>query len=87
MNRKFYLVVCAAVVLAMVLSGLYLRQRAKAAAARPGPGQAVNCDTPAPPPKSTTPPPKLPGFQIEAACGSEPAAPAKAPKAPDRKKQ
>jgi hypothetical protein len=82
MSRKVYLVILTAIVLAIALSGVYLRQRARAAAAA-----AANCDTPAPPPPPTTPPPKLPGFQIEAACGSEAARPAKPIKPPHRKKQ
>jgi hypothetical protein len=86
MSRKVYLVILTAIVLAVALSGVYLRQRAKAAA-RPPSAPAANCDTPAPPPPPTTPPPKLPGFQIEAACGSEAAKPAKPIKPPDRKKQ
>ena len=77
MTRKAYLVIFVALMLALTLSGVYFRQRARAAAApRPGSGQAAgsaNCDTPAPPPPPTTPPPTLPGFQIEAACGAEPA--------------
>jgi hypothetical protein len=61
-------------VLARTLSGVDLRQRARAAAAASGQAAgSANCDTPAPPPPPTTPPPKLPGFQIEAACGAEPA--------------
>ena len=60
---RIYLVLIAVLFAAVATAG-YLRWRAieteKAAAA---------CDTPAPPPKPTTPPPKLPGFEIEAACG------------------
>jgi hypothetical protein len=77
MTRKAYLVIFVAFVLVLTLSGVYLRQRAKAAAARAAASQAANCDTPAPPPPPTTPPPKLPGFQIEAACGTEAAKPAR----------
>ena len=85
MSRKVYLVIFTAIVLAIALSGVYLRQRARAAPRPPsGPTAQANCDTPAPPPPPTTPPPKLPGFQIEAACGSEAAKPIKPP---DRKKQ
>jgi hypothetical protein len=79
MTRKLYLVIFAALILAIALSGMYLRQRARATAAA-----AAACDNPAPPPPPTTPPPKLPGFQIEAACGNEPA---KTPKVPDAKKR
>lgn len=72
MNRipRIYLVLIAAVLVAALATVAYLRRRAaeteKAVAA---------CDTPAPPAKPTTPPPKLPGFELEAAC-----APGEAPK-------
>ena len=72
MNRipRIYLVLIAAVLVAVVATGIYLRRRAieteRAVAA---------CDTPAPPSKPTAPPPKLPGFELEAAC-----APGEAPK-------
>lgn len=67
--RRVYLVLLAILVIAAAVTGLYLRHHAieteKAAA---------NCETPAPPPKPATPPPKLPGFAVEAACGpGEPA--------------
>jgi hypothetical protein len=73
--RKPYLVVFALVVALLAVGGLYLRQQAKAAAKA-----AAECDSPAPPPKPTTPPPKLPDFQVEPACGPGEAKP------PDRKK-
>ena len=79
MTRKMYLVIFAAFVVAIALSGVYLRQRAKAAAAA-----AAACDNPAPPPPPATPPPKLPGFQIEAACGSESAKTNKVPQGKTR---
>ena len=66
MNRipRVYLVVLAAVLVVALATATYLRRRAieteKAVAA---------CDTPAPPAKPASPPPKLPGFEIEAACG------------------
>jgi len=61
-NRRLYLVLFA-VLMALAATGVYVRQRAKAAAA--------TCDTPAPPPPpEATPPPNLPGFAIEPACGT-----------------
>ena len=87
MSRKVYLVIFTAIVLAIALSGVYLRQRARPAPRAPSGQPAANCDTPAPPPPPKTPPPKLPGFQIEPACGSEAAKPAKPIKPPNRKKQ
>lgn len=79
MTRKTYLVIFAALVIVIALSGVYVRQRAKATAAA-----VAACDNPAPPPPPTTPAPKLPGFQIEAACGSEPAKTARVPAAKKR---
>jgi len=73
-SRKVYLVLFV-VLLALAATGLYARQRAKAAA------KAANCETPAPPPPQTPPPPNLPGFAVEPACGTGADAPA-APKAP-----
>jgi hypothetical protein len=73
--RKVYLVVFALVVALLTVGGLYLRQQAKAAEQA-----AAECETPAPPPKPATPPPKLPDFQVEAACG-----PGEAAKAPPKK--
>jgi hypothetical protein len=73
MNRTRYLVLFA-VLMAMAATGVYVRQRAKTAAA----AAAANCDTPAPPPPEATPPPTLPGFAIEPACGTG----ADVPKAP-----
>ena len=73
--RKVYLVVFALVVALLTVGGLYLRQQAKAAEKA-----AAECETPAPPPKPATPPPKLPDFQVEAACG-----PGEAAKAPPKK--
>ena len=82
MNRKLYLVVFLAFLMAAAATGLYLRQRAKATAAlRQSSGQAANCETPAPPPPpSATPPPALPGFAIEPACGTGADAPKPAAK-------
>jgi hypothetical protein len=77
-NRKVYLVLFA-VLMALAATGVYVRQRAKATAA-----PAANCDTPAPPPPEATPPPKLPGFAIEPACGTGEAP--KASKAPAKEK-
>jgi hypothetical protein len=71
---RVYLVVIGIVLVAAMATAAYLRRRAieteKAVAA---------CDTPAPPPKPSNPPPKLPGFEIEAACapGEAPAKPKK----------
>ena len=77
LTRRFYLVVLVVVMGAVAATGLYLRHRAiKAAEA------AAACDTPAPPPRPATPPPKLPGFELEAGCG--PAAAPAAPAAPKR---
>lgn len=82
MRRNVYLVIFV-LLMAVAATGAYLRQRAKATAAT-----AANCDTPAPPapsriegsPPSTTPPPNLPGFAIEAACGTGAEAPKPAPR-------
>jgi hypothetical protein len=64
MARKLYLAAFAALVVLLILGGLYLRHRADKAAA--------NCDTPAPPPvaKPVTPPPNLTGFRLEEGCGA-----------------
>ena len=75
MSRKFYLVLFV-VLMALAATGLYARQRAKAAAAA-----AANCATPAPPPPQAVPPPSLPGFAVEPACGTGAETP-KASKAP-----
>jgi hypothetical protein len=65
MTRKLYLVIFA-VLMAAAATGAYLWQRAKATAVA-----AANCETPAPPPPPTaTPPPNLPGFAVEPACGT-----------------
>ena len=69
MSRRFYLVLFV-LFLAVAATGIYLRQRAKAAEAA-----AANCETPAPPPPPATPPPNLPGFAVEPACGTGPEAP------------
>jgi hypothetical protein len=71
-SRKFYLVLFV-VLLALAATGLYARQRAKAAAI------AANCDTPAPPAPQAAPPPDLPGFAVEPACGTGAEAPKAAP--------
>lgn len=60
MSRRAYLVLLL-LVLAAVATGVYFRQRAL---------RQASCETPAAPPPQTTPPPKLPGFAIEAACGT-----------------
>jgi hypothetical protein len=76
MNRKLYLVIFLAFLMAAAATGVYLRQRAKATAAA-----AATCATPAPPPPpSATPPPTLPGFAIEPACGTGADAPKPAAK-------
>jgi hypothetical protein len=67
MTRRIYLVVFVIVVAALAGTGLYLRHRALKAAQA-----AANCETPAPPPKPVTPPPNLPGFELEAGCGTAP---------------
>ena len=69
LTRRSYLVVFAIVVAVLAGTGVYLWYRAAKAAA--------NCDTPAPPPKPVTPPPKLPGFELEAGCGAPSATPPK----------
>ena len=63
LTRRLYLVVFVALVAALA-AGLYLRHRAIEAAEA-----AAKCETPALPPKPVAPPPKLPGFEIEAGCG------------------
>ena len=73
LTRRFYLVVFTLLVVALAATGLYLRQRALKTAEA-----AANCETPALPPPPTTPPPKLPGFAVEAGCGTA-APPAKPP--------
>ena len=66
LTRRAYLVIFVVLVVILAATSLYLRQRAARAAAL---RQPVPCDTPAPPPKPATPPPKLPDFAIETACG------------------
>jgi hypothetical protein len=78
MSRRIYLVLLLLLV-AVAATGVYLRQRAQANAAR---AANANCDTPAPPPPPANPPPKLPGFAVEAACGAA----TEAPKAAVKKK-
>jgi hypothetical protein len=67
-TRRFYLVILSILVVALAVTGVYLRQRAVAAA-------AAKCETPAlPPPPAATPPPTPSRFELEAGCGT-PAAP------------
>jgi len=73
--RRVYLVLFV-VLLTLAATGVYLRQRATAVAAA-----AAACESPAPPPPPATPPPNLPGFAIEPACGTG----AEAPKAAEKK--
>jgi hypothetical protein len=73
--RRLVLVVLALAVLLTVAVGAYLRHHANETEKA-----AATCDTPAPPPKPVTPPPKLPGFAIEASCGPGEAKPAPAKK-------
>ena len=77
LTRRFYLVILLVIVLGAAAAGLYLRHRAAETEKA-----VANCDTPAPPPKPATPPPKLPGFAIEPSCGpgGSPAKPAQIPK-------
>jgi hypothetical protein len=75
MPRKLYLVVFALLMVLLAAGGLYLRQHAKAIEKA-----AAECETPAPPPKPTTPPPNLPGFAVAEACGAGAAKPAEAKK-------
>ena len=70
LTRRFYLVVFV-LVAALAATGIYLRQRAITAAEA-----AASCETPALPPKPAAPPPKLPGFELEAGCAGAPATPA-----------
>ena len=65
--RKGYLVILLVLLALIAAGGAYYRHRVLKAAA--------DCDTPAPPQKPATPPPNLPGFQSQAACG-----PGEAPK-------
>lgn len=84
-TRRLYLVILTALVVALAVTGVYLRQRAvKAAAVTPAAEKAADCATPAPPPPPpATPPPKLPGFTVEAGCATGAAAAKPAPpKAP-----
>ena len=74
--RRVYLVIFAVLALAVGGVGFYLRHHAKATEKA-----VAECDTPAPPPKPATPPPNLPGFAVEAACG-----PGEAPKSVTPKK-
>ena len=60
-NRRFYFVIIVLLVVALAAAAAYVRQRAI---------DAANCETPAPPPKPATPPPNLPGFAAEPACGT-----------------
>jgi hypothetical protein len=66
MIRRAYLVLLL-LLLAAVATGVYFRQRTLR--------QAANCETPAPQPPQATPPPKLPGFAVEASCGTGTEAP------------
>jgi hypothetical protein len=59
--RRRYLVIIVLLVVALAATAAYVRQRAI---------EAANCETPAPPPKPATPPPNLPGFGAEPACGT-----------------
>ena len=65
---RIYLVVLLLVALAAAV-GAYWRYQVAARKA------AAECDTPAPPPKPATPPPKLPDFTLDAGCapGTDPA--------------
>jgi hypothetical protein len=67
--RRLYLVIIALIVVALAATAAYVRQRAI---------EAATCETPAPPPKPATPPPNLPGFAAEPACGTGADAPAPA---------
>lgn len=71
MRRTLYLVIFALLIATLAVGRYYHRHRAL----RPGPPHATAaCDTPAPPPPPKTPPPKLPGFSVEAGCGTPAAA-------------
>jgi hypothetical protein len=79
--RKGYLVVFA-LALVMLVAGVMYWRHVKAEALRQSSAKSANCDTPAPPPKPVAPPPKLPGFEVQAACG-----PGEAPPKPADKKK
>jgi hypothetical protein len=69
--RRLYLVIFVALaLLALAGTAAYVRHRAI---------EAANCETPAPPPKPATPPPNLPGFAAEPACGTGAETPKPAP--------
>jgi hypothetical protein len=59
--RRGYLVILLVLLALLAAGGAYYRSRVIKAVAE--------CDTPAPPEKPSAPPPNLPGFQTEAACG------------------
>ena len=60
-KRRLYFVIIVLLVVALAATAAYVRQRAI---------DTANCETPAPPPKPATPPPNLPGFAAEPACGT-----------------
>jgi uncharacterized membrane protein len=63
MTRKLYLAVFAALVIVLTIGALYLKHRTAKAAA--------DCDTPAAAAATQPPPPaNLPGFALEAGCGT-----------------
>jgi hypothetical protein len=71
-----YLVIIGAILVAVVAAAGYLRWRAAQTEQA-----AAECVTPAPPPRPATPPPKVPGFAVEAGCGpGELTNPSSAPK-------
>jgi len=61
LTRKTYLVILLVLLASAAAGAAYYRYRVLRAVAE--------CDTPAPPDKPATPPPNLPGFGAEAACG------------------
>jgi hypothetical protein len=67
LGRRGYLVVVLVVAALLAAGGAYYRYRVLKAVAE--------CDSPAPPDTPKTPPPNLPGFQTDAACGPGGAAP------------
>lgn len=79
LTRRAYLVIFAVIIACVAAGAVYLRYRVNKAIAE--------CDTPALPSKPVAAPPKLPGFQTEAACGpGETASPAPAQSSPGAKK-
>jgi hypothetical protein len=65
-GSRWYLIVFVVALAAGIALMAYGRHHARAAAAK-------NCATPAAPAPAATPPPNVPGFTVQTACGSDPA--------------